>query len=210
MGVGAWTGKWRVEGEKLRVWQFTTLPKVDLLNGVTDGRMEETTLSLTPGAASWPWFWVYYPLFAWLLPYMKGGWLWIGLIAFFLAIVWILRWEAGVEKLSLRSFVSSEIANSMRRKENWSTAVGMGVMILMIGGDWLDAISRGGRCAVVFGIIVTFWWFSRPRLKCRKAGTDASGRSQFLVTGIHPDALRYLARHESGKERVSESSAFGS
>jgi hypothetical protein len=115
--LAATVGKWRVEEDKLRVWQFTTLPKVDLLNGSTEGRMQETSLSLTPAAASGPWFWLGYLLFLPAVQLLDGVWSWVALAAFFLTHVGILGWEAGVEKLSLRLFVSVETIDS-RWKEN--------------------------------------------------------------------------------------------
>jgi len=194
--LAATAGKWRVEEDKLRVWQFTTLPKVDLLNGSTEGRMQETSLSLTPAAASGPWFWLCYLLFLPAVQLLDGVWSWVALAAFILTLVGSLGWEAGVEKLSLRSFASVETTNS-RWKENWSTGIGVFVMALLIGSDWLDNMPTAARYALLFSIVVSSWWFSRQGLRCWKAGKDASGRSQFFISGIHPDALRYLAEHPS-------------
>jgi hypothetical protein len=208
--IAATAGKWRVEGNKLRVWQFTTLPKVDLLNGATGERLEESALRLTPWLASGPLFWLCYFLFFSMFQLADGVWSWIALASFILTLVGILGWEAGVEKLSLRSFVSVETTNSTRRKENWSTGIGVFFMALLIGSDWLDNMPTAGRYSLLFTLIVLPWWSSRQGLKCRKAGKDASGRSQFLVSGIHPDALRYLATHAVGTKKVAENSVLGS
>jgi hypothetical protein len=70
-------------------------------------------------------------------------------------------------------------------------------MALLIGSDWLDNMPTAARYALLFSIVVSSWWFSRQGLRCRKAGKDASGRTQFFISGIHPDALRYLAEHPS-------------
>jgi hypothetical protein len=58
-----------------------------------------------------------YLLFLPAVQLLDGMWSWVALAAFILTLVGSLGWEAGVEKLSLRLFVSVETIDS-RWKEN--------------------------------------------------------------------------------------------